>query len=374
MREHVMTSGELTSLAQELGFATLGVTVVDAQPTMRARLLQWLEEGQHGEMAWMGRDPERRADPRRVLEEAESIITVTMNYFTPHQHSDAADRGRISRYAWGDDYHDVMLPRLKSLLAQLQQDDPSAEGLAYVDTGPVMEKPWAARTGLGWQGKHTNLIDRTRGSWFFLGEIITNLNFEKTSSVVGRQSSATNNRKPTTENRQPSLCGKCTKCIDICPTQAITAPYQLDARRCISYLTIEHKGSIPEALRPLLGNHIYGCDLCQDVCPWNRFATPTLEEAFAPREGSLSPQLTELMYMTDEQFRERFRGSPIKRIKRRRLLRNVAVALGNSRDHAALPALQHGLNDPEPLIREHAAWAIAQITESPATASTEVPS
>lgn len=273
-----------------------------------------------------------------------------------------------------------MLPRLRQLLAWIQTQDPEAEGVAYVDTGPVMEKPWAAHAGLGWQGKHTNLIDPQRGSWLFVGEILTTVTDIECAPTFpppkndGRPlPSVTGTKDETAEAvsshvlRPTSLghCGTCTRCLDICPTRAIIAPYQLDARRCISYLTIEHPGSIPVELRPLLGNHIYGCDLCQAVCPWNRFATPTPEPAFQPRAANLNPTLLELLALTDETFRESFRDSPIKRIKRRRLLRNVAVALGNSRDPQALPALERALHDPEPLIREHATWAITTITGEP---------
>lgn len=353
--------------ALRLGFTTVGFTAVEPAGEWRDALAEWLARGCHGDMAWMARTAERRADPRAVLADARTIISCTLNYFTPHVQTNDPSHGRISRYAWGNDYHEVMLPRLRQLLTFLRTIDPAAEGLAYVDTGPVMEKPWAARAGLGWQGKHTNLIDPRRGSWLFVGEVISTMELEAASSVVSRQQAGPY-RRPTTNDQRRSHCGTCTRCIAICPTRAITAPYQLDARRCISYLTIEHPGAIPIELRPLMGNHIYGCDLCQEVCPWNRFATPTPEAAFQPREGNLNPALIDLMYLTDAQFNARFRDSPIRRIKRRRLLRNVAVALGNSKDVRALPALRHALNDPEPLIREHAAWAIAQIAPPTSTA------
>lgn len=335
--------------ARHLGFATCGVTPIPAATPGAAQLDTWLSAGFHGAMAWMARNADRRADPRRILAAARSIISVTLNYYTPHAQTDDPLHGRISRYAWGDDYHDVMLPRLRQLLAWIQTQDASAEGVAYVDTGPVLEKPWAAHAGLGWQGKHTNLIDPQRGSWCFLGEILTTVAIE-----------------PSPAPRRRATCGTCTRCLDVCPTRAIVAPYQLDARRCISYLTIEHPGAIPLELRPLLGNHIYGCDLCQAVCPWNRFATLSPEPAFQPRPGTINPSLLDLMTLDDDGFRTRFRDSPIRRIKRRRLLRNVAVALGNSRDPRALPALERACHDPEPLIREHAAWAIGQITTQPA--------
>ncbi len=372
-----MNFDSLQRAALSLGFATIGVTpiAIDAAEEFRARFLAWLAFDRHGDMAWMARDPARRSDPHEILANARSVISVTMNYFTPHQKSADPRHGWISRYAWGDDYHDIMLPRLRELLAWIRTQDTTAEGVAYVDTGPVLEKPWAAAAGLGFQGKHTNLIDPHRGSWFFLGEIIT-------TAVIGRQSPVAGNSKDgasmdntsgavaVTGDRRPATgCGRCTKCIDVCPTHAITAPYQLDARRCISYLTIEHKTAIPRELRPLLGQHIYGCDLCQDVCPWNRFAIASPEPAFQPRDGALAPDLCALMYLTDEEFRARFRKSPIQRIKRRRLLRNVAVALGNSRDADSVPALTHGLRDTEPLIRAHAAWALGQIATVDAVAA-----
>lgn len=333
---------QVADFARGLGLQGCAAVAVGESPELRARLNQWLDTGCHGDMAWMAYDPDRRADPRRVLAGARTIISCTLNYYTPHAQTDDPARGRISRYAWGDDYHDVMLPKLKQLAAFLRALDPAAESLCYVDTGPVMEKPWAVRAGLGWQGKHTNLIHPEHGSWCFVGEMIT-----------------TSGLRPQDDKR--AGCGTCTRCIDICPTRAITKPYHLDARRCISYLTIEHKGPIPEELRSLLGNHIYGCDLCQEVCPWNRFATPTPEPVFQPRDGNLNPELIQLLAMTDEDFRTRFKNSPIKRIKRARFLRNVAVALGNSGDSAAIPALQQACTDPEPLVREHAEWALRQI-------------
>ncbi len=328
-----------------LGFSTIGWTNLEHASTPSTHLQSWLDSGRHGDMAWMTRNPERRSNPKLILRSAQSIICLALNYYTPQPPTDNPLQGRIARYARGDDYHKLMLERLRRLLEVLRLKIPDFEGLAYVDTGPIMEKYWAAQAGLGWQGKNTNLIDPRRGSWFFLGEIVTNIKLSPISTA-----------------RKGASCGKCTKCIQICPTRAITAPYQLDARRCISYLTIEHKGSIPEELRPLLGNHIYGCDLCQEVCPWNRFATATLEPAFQVRENNFNPELLKMMQMTDEEFRERFRGSPIKRIKRRRLLRNVAVALGNSKNPAAIPTLQAALLDHEPLIREHASWALKQLT------------
>ena len=368
-------STQLRTHAQTLGLTNIGWCAIPTSTTFQTRFAEWLAQERYGDMIWMARNAARRLDPQQIVTSARTIISVSYNYYTPHAHSSDPRRGRISRYAWGDDYHEVLLPKLRALLNFLGACDANATGIAYVDTGPVLEKPWAAQAGLGWQGKHTNLIDQRRGSWFFLGEVITTAMIDDVSQnppVPLFQSG--NLRPPLLHNVPPlkkgdrgilrtdqSLCGTCTKCIDVCPTRAITAPYQLDATRCISYLTIEHKGSIPVELRPLLGNHIYGCDLCQDVCPWNRFATPTPEPAFQPRAENLRPALIELMNMTDDTFRTRFKNSPIKRIKRNRFLRNVAVALGNSKDRAALPALHRAHEDPDPLIREHVAWAIAEI-------------
>ncbi|PIR20960.1 MAG: tRNA epoxyqueuosine(34) reductase QueG [Deltaproteobacteria bacterium CG11_big_fil_rev_8_21_14_0_20_47_16] len=373
-------SKELLKKASELGLQSVALTPIFDAPELARDLDTWLAEGLQGEMLWMTRDPARRADPRKVLAGAKTLISCTLNYYTLHTQTNNARNGRISRYAWGDDYHDVFLPKLKQLAEWIVAENPDAECLAYVDTGPVMEKPWAVRAGLGWQGKHTNLIDSKRGSWFFIGEIITTASLGGTewgphfrqqaesrdiSSSAHTEGDADKWGDSVTGPREAVVstgsCGTCTRCIDACPTRAIMAPYKLDPRKCISYLTIEHKGSIPLEMRPLMGNHIYGCDICQDVCPWNRFATPTPEAAFEPRKGNLNPELMPLMYMSDDEFRARFKNSPIKRIKRARFLRNVAVALGNSKDPAAIPALQHAVEDPEPLIREHAEWALQQV-------------
>lgn len=342
----------LRSAAHQSGLTSIGWTRIADAPPVRAALEQWLADDRHGDMAWMARDPARRSDPRCIVPDVASVISVSLNYYTPHAQTDDARRGRISRYAWGADYHDVLLAKVTHLAEWMCAQHGDIVARPYVDTGAVMEKPWAMCAGLGWQGKHTNLIDPRRGSWHFLGEIITNAVIADSVDVAQSVPRAA----------QPS-CGTCTRCIDVCPTRAITAPYQLDPRRCIAYLTIEHKGSIPEDLRPLLGNHIYGCDICQDVCPWNRFATPTPEPAFAPRAGNLNPVLIPLLDLTDEQFRTRFAASPIKRLKRARFLRNVCVALGNSGDAAALPALERAARDSEPLIAEHAQWAMARITK-----------
>lgn len=307
------------------------------------RLQEWLERGMHGSMSWMARNVERRSDPRAVVPGARSVVIVAMNYHTEAPSTHAADEACISRYAWGDEYHRVLGDRLEALFAALQETFPGADGRWYVDTGPVMEKAWAERAGLGWIGKHTNVINRDLGSWIFLGALILDLEL-----VAGR--------------RHGDYCGTCTACIEACPTEAIVAPYVLDARRCISYLTIENRGPIPVEYRADIGNRVFGCDDCQDVCPWNRFAHKGARaKAFAPRPGSAAPKLVELMRMDGAEFRRRFRDSPVLRAKHRGFLRNVAVALGNSRDQAAVPTLIDHLDGEEPLVRGHVAWALGRI-------------
>ncbi len=340
-------TADLKAEAQRLGFDLVGIAPA-APPPHAAQLESWLEAGYAGEMAYLARNAVRRADPREAVPGARSIIVCGIHYRAaepdPALWNDPG-RGRISRYAWGDDYHDVLLPKLRALQEWLESRVGRARlGRSYVDTGPVLERPVGVMAGLGFQGKNTLLIHPRQGSWFFIGEILVDaeLAYDAPQSIGG--------------------CGGCTRCLNACPTQAFVGPYVLDARRCISYLTIELKGPIPRELRPLLGNHIYGCDVCQEVCPWNRrWGRFTTHESFQPRPGIVAPELIELMRLTDDEFRARFKGSPIKRAKRRGLLRNVAVALGNWGDPAAIPALVAALNDHEPLIRGHAAWALGRI-------------
>jgi epoxyqueuosine reductase len=323
--------------ALALGFDVCGITGAD--PVRHAAYYrEWSAAGKAGEMAWLARDPDRRSDPRVVLPGARSLIVTGMNYWQPQ----AAGRGRIARYALGEDYHHVLLEKLESLAAEIR--DEGAGARVYVDTGPVLEKPLAERAGLGWQGKSTMLIHPRLGPWLLLGEIITTLELE-----------------PDAPERDH--CGTCDRCIGACPTGAITAPYQLDARRCIAYLTIELKGSIPEELRPLIGDRIYGCDECLDVCPWNRFAQTTREGRFAAPETDSdgTDSLHALLEITPAEFKRRFARSPILRVKRRGLLRNVCVVLGNIGTAADLPALRRAEQHEEPLVREHAAWAVRQI-------------
>jgi epoxyqueuosine reductase len=323
--------------AAELGFDACGIT--SAEPVRHAEFYRdWLARGAAGEMAWLAREPERRTDPRRVLPGARSLIVAGLNYWQPAP----PRRGRIARYALGDDYHDILQKKLRSLADEIEQH--GAQAKIYVDTGPVLEKPLAQRAGLGWQGKSTMLLHRGLGPWLLLGEIITTLDLE--------------NDLPAADH-----CGSCHRCLDACPTGAITAPYQLDARRCIAYLTIELKGSIPEELRPLIGDRVYGCDECLDVCPWNRFARTTREAGFlAPeRPENNGDELHALLEISATDFKRRFARSPILRVKRRGLLRNVCVVLGNIGTVDDLPALRRAEQHEEPLVREHAAWAVRQI-------------
>jgi epoxyqueuosine reductase len=294
-------------------------------------------------MDWLARSEEKRCDPQQVLSGARSVIVVALNYWQGEQAAPAthAATGKIARYALGDDYHEVMLPKLEQLSAFLA--DRGGTQKCYVDTGPILERDYAAEAGIGWHGKSTMLVDPKLGTWFFLAEILTTLELSPDAP-------------------QPARCGTCTRCITACPTGAITEAHRLDARRCISYLTIELKGSIPLELRLLIGDRIYGCDDCLDACPWNRFASVSREAAFAARPAIGMP-LRDYLALDAAQFRTLFRGSPIKRIKRRGFLRNVCVALGNTGDPTDLPALQRAARDPEPLIAEHAIWAIERIRE-----------
>jgi len=330
----------------------VGVSAPEPGPE-EADLAAWLADGRNGEMAWLGRDSARRCDPRRVLDGARSVVSLSMPYYQGPLPEGPADRavGRVARYALGDDYHDVMLDRVRAVAGLL--DDPAAR--PYVDTGPVLEKPRAMRAGLGWTGKHTNLVSRRHGSWHFLGAVVTRAELEP---------------GPGHEDH----CGTCRSCLDACPTGAIDPddPYKIDARRCISYLTIELRGPIPRDLRRAIGTWIFGCDLCLDVCPWNRFAEPTREERFRPRPDLVAPVLEDLLAWDQATFSRVMKGSPIKRTKRRGLLRNVAVALGNAGDRGAIPTLARTLREEhEPLVRGHAAWALGELGGPAARAALE---
>ena len=333
--------------ALELGFDDCRFARADA-PDTSSHFRNWVADKKFGEMAWMQKNADKRVEPQKVLANAKSVVMLAASYDTKKQNAPRpAAAGVVARYAQFDDYHDVLGGRLKSL-AQFINETGGADtrSLWYVDTGPILERDFAQRAGLGFTGKHTNLISRKFGNWIFLAEILTTLELEP-------------------DTPETNHCGKCTRCIAACPTTAITAPFQLDARRCISYLTIELKGPIPEEFRRAIGNRIYGCDDCLAACPWNKFAREgRLMKAHA-RNDLDQPALIDLLALDDAAFKTRFAGSPILRTKRRGLLRNVCVALGNTGDTTALPALEKAAHDPEPLIAEHARWATEQIKSRP---------
>lgn len=332
---------QIKAWAAELGFDDCRIARA-GEATHANEFRNWLDDGKHGGMAWLERTPERRCDPREVQPGCKSLVCLAMNYFpgrTPFP-EDQDGGYRIARYAWNDDYHDLIDARLRELDLKLQALGGTQK--PYVDTGPVLERDFASDAGLGWNGKSTMQIHRRLGTWFFLAEILTTLELAPDAPFGDH-------------------CGKCTRCIDACPTQAITAPHNLDARRCISYLTIEHKGAIPEEFREAIGARIYGCDDCLDACPWNRFAAVSREISFQARGSVFEKSLRDFLELDDEAFRKLFARSPIKRIKRARFLRNVCVALGNTGTPEDMPALHRAAADADPLIAEHAAWAIRRI-------------
>ena len=333
---------EIIDRARVLGFDSCRITRATA-PEHGNEFRSWLRDGAAGEMDWLARAEEKRCHPEQVLAGARSIIVVAVNYWQGEQTASEGKlaRGRFARYAWGEDYHPVMLHKLEELAEFLREQGGTQK--CYVDTGPVLERDHAAEAGIGWHGKSTMLIDPKLGTWFFLGEILTTLELP-------------------VDEPQSSRCGTCVRCMTACPTGAIIESHRLDARLCISYLTIELKGSIPVQLRPLIGDRIYGCDDCLDACPWNRFAARSHEAAFAATPA-IRMTLREYLALDDAQFRAFFRDSPIKRIKRRGFLRNVCVALGNVGNRDDLPALRRAAADPEPLIAEHASWAIQRVEE-----------
>lgn len=299
-------SARIRQQAMAIGFDLVGIAAAEPLVAERAQLETWLQRGYHGEMGWMERGVERRTDPREIFPSARSVVAVALNYFRPDQYDDGTDRGKISRYAWGDDYHDVVGEKLRRLLEWIRAEWPGADGKACVDIQPMMDKAWAARAGLGWIGKHTNLITTELGSWVFLGELVLNVELEADREMV------------------PDHCGTCTACIDACPTDAITEPYVVDSNRCISYATIELRTpELPAAVEENLEGWLYGCDICQDVCPWNRFEEPSGEARFAPRRGETSLRLDELETMTHDEYVERFRHSAMKRAKLSGLQRNA---------------------------------------------------
>jgi len=337
-------SERIKAWGHELGFQQVGITDTDLT-TAEGRLMEWIASGRHGDMEYMARHGTKRSRPAELVPGTLRVISVRMDYLpetpeTTRQILADSATAFISRYALGRDYHKLIRRRLQHLAERIQDAIAPTACRVFVDSAPVLEKPLAEKAGLGWMGKHTNLINPQAGSWFFLGEIYTDLALP-------------------IDHPQGSHCGRCQACIDICPTQAIIAPYQLDARRCVSYLTIEHQGSIPEALRPLIGNRIYGCDDCQLVCPWNRFAQPTHETDFLPRAGLDTATLIELFGWNEATFLKRTEGSAIRRIGHLRWLRNIAVALGNAGSAPEVSAtLRVHASHPSALVREHIAWAL----------------
>jgi epoxyqueuosine reductase len=337
--------------ARELGFDAVGVAPV--QPSAHAeRYGAWIGEGMHGEMAYLAREDAvaKRADPEVLVPGARSAVVVAIEYYSADAEEADASRGIVARYARNDDYHDLLKNRLIALQEWANAELTPLGGRAYVDAGPVLERELASRAGLGWFGRNTMLIQPRRGSYFFLGVLLLDVELEYDEPFARDH------------------CGSCSRCVSACPTGALlgrdeTGAPRMDARRCISYLTIELRGPIPRELRPLMGNRIYGCDICQEVCPWNSFAEPAHDPAFIPREGMDGPSLIEWMGMSQEEFSRRFKGSAVKRTKRRGLLRNVAVALGNWGSPEAVRALVAALSDEEPLVRGHAAWALGRIPD-----------
>ncbi len=331
--------------AAEVGFVACGIARADAAPRTAARLREWLDEGRHGSMIWMEERAHHRGSPAALWSDVRSVIALGMSYAPPGDPlalADVGDRGRISVYAQGGDYHDVVKKALKALGRWLAQEA-GCDLKVFVDTAPVMEKPLAEAAGLGWQGKHTNLVSQRHGSWLFLGAIYTTLDL--TPDAGGRD-----------------RCGSCDACQRACPTDAFPAPYRLDARRCVSYLTIEHAGPIPQEFRAGIGNRIYGCDDCLAVCPWNKFAqTAAANRAFAARAEFAAPRLADLIALDDAGFREVFRGSPIKRIGRDRMVRNALIAAGNSGDATLVEPVVTALADPDPVVRGAAVWALGQL-------------
>ena len=302
---------ELKEEARRLGFDACGVSEAERLDDEARRLERWLLGGRQASMAWMERNFEKRIDPRELVEGATSVVSVLHNYYQPVEPGEGADVGKISRYAWGDDYHDVMKEKLYALYNWLDEQLGGIGGRVFVDSAPVMDKAWARRSGLGWMGKHSNLLSRKLGSYFFIGEMIIDVPLTPDGPI-------------------PDYCGSCTRCIDACPTDAIYQAYAVDANRCISYLTIEHRGDdLPEELKPQMGNWVFGCDVCQDVCPWNKFKRPTSEPRYSPRPGVTDTELREWVELDLEAFRKKFRKSPVKRAKFEGFARNVRVAVEN---------------------------------------------
>lgn len=342
---HTQTATEfITSTALKLGFDAIGFAPATQTDAAKGGLHRFLEAGYHGDMGWLESRAEERADPARLWPEARSAVVLGHSYAPdadPLEVLNHGGRAAVSVYAQGKDYHDVIKPRLKQVARQIV----GALGggvKVFVDTAPLMEKPLGQSSGIGWQGKHTNLVSRSHGSWLFLGVILTTIELIPSETEVDH-------------------CGTCTRCLDVCPTRAFVEPYRLDARRCISYLTIEHKGMIDRSLRPLMGNRIYGCDDCLAVCPWNKFASATKETAYLSRPGMGNALLKDLLQLDDAMFRQKFSGSPVKRIGRDRFIRNVLVAAGNSGLPELAPSVLPHLDDISPIVRGTAIWALARL-------------
>lgn len=296
--------------ALEIGFHKTGIVRAEPLREEGERLKEWLAANFHAEMSWMEREPAKRSDPNLLFPEAKSIVVVALNYFTPHEHEESNAKGKVSRYAWGDDYHDVLKEKLRELFAFIKSVDETAEGKICVDTAPMMDKAWAVRAGLGWLGKHSNLITKEYGSWVFIGEILLNLDLDYETEIVSDH------------------CGTCSKCLDACPTGAIVAPFVVDSKACLSYATIESRSAeLPAEIEENLNGWLYGCDICQDVCPWNRFEKPTEESRFEPRAGNVSADLEEILALSPEKYAEKFRRSAMKRAKVGGLRRNARALI-----------------------------------------------
>ena len=337
---------ELEQFAQQAGFAAMGICRPDAVPQTAERLQQFVENGYHGDMRWMEERMHWRGNAAALWPEAKSVIMLAEPYTPTHNPMDVVglpDRAAISVYAQNRDYHDMVKKRLKKVGRWLLEQAPDHQIKVFVDTAPVMEKPLGQAAGLGWQGKHTNLLGRDLGNWFFLGAIFTTVDLPVDEADV-------------------SHCGSCTACLTACPTEAFPAPYQLDARKCNSYLTIEHAGPVPTDLRSKMGNRIYGCDDCLAACPWNKFAVEARDIKYAARDDLIAPRLAELAALDDTAFRAKFSGSPIKRIGRNRFVRNVLYAIGNSNDSSLAACARNLVDDPDPVVADAAVWAVAQLT------------
>jgi epoxyqueuosine reductase len=334
----------IRDFALQIGFDAVGFCPANLGPEARERLTHFIQAGYHGDMGWLAERTAQRSHPQSLWSEARSVIVLGLSYAPnddPLAITTQRNKGGISVYARNRDYHDLIKGKLKHL-GQFLVSRFACDVKVFVDTAPVMEKPLAQRSGLGWQGKHTNLVSRSHGSWLLLGEIYTTIELEPDASTVDH-------------------CGSCSRCLDICPTKAFPAPYQLDATRCISYLTIEHQGPIPNEFRKAIGNRIYGCDDCLAVCPWNKFVRPTSHEQLIGREALIAPPLADLVALDDRHFRTKFSGSPIKRIGRNRFIRNVLIAIGNSNDPALRPSADALRLDPDPTVAEAADWASKQL-------------